>query len=96
MPTKTSTESPTWLMAREAVVVIVGARAAVPRTVVARDNRTGRLAEVPVPPPEAPWLDEGDDGMSYVFRRGERVLADHPAVLESPGSFVPYVPAPTE
>jgi hypothetical protein len=32
--------------------------------------------------------------MTYVFRRGERVLSDHPAVLTSPGSFIAYVPPP--
>jgi hypothetical protein len=94
MTTKASTE-PTWLMAREAVCVIVGARPKVYETAIVRDRHTGQLQEVALNP-ERPPLDEGDEGQTFVFRRGERVLSDHPACLESPGSFTPYIPAPTE
>ncbi len=87
MATKTSTTSPVWVQAREAVIVTVGARAPVYRTTVVRDRRTGRLAEVDLNP-EAPPLVEGDEGTFYVFKKGEKVLDDHPAVLASPGSFV--------
>ena len=38
MAMKTSTEGPTWVQAREAVVVTVGARAPVYRTTVVRDR----------------------------------------------------------
>lgn len=81
-------EKPRWLQAREPVVVIVGARAPVYRKVVVRDRHTGRLAEVPLAPCEAPPLDPGDEGKAYGFRAGERVLSDHPAVGTCPGAFI--------
>jgi hypothetical protein len=83
-----SEKKPRWLQAREAVVVIVGARAPVYRTVIVRDRKTGQLAEVPLAPIEAPPIDEGDEGRPYVFSKGERVLSDHEAVAASPGSFI--------
>jgi hypothetical protein len=54
-----------------------------------RDRHTGKLAEVPLSPIEAPLLEEGDLGLSYAFRRAEEVEADHEAVLQSPHNFVP-------
>jgi hypothetical protein len=76
------------VQAREACVVIVGARAPVYRTVIVRDRHTGKLAEVPLAPIEAAPLDEGDEGRPYVYRKGEKEWADHEAVLEAPGCFV--------
>jgi hypothetical protein len=90
MTTKASTAASKWVMAREAVVVIVGARAPTYRTVYVRNRHTGRVEEVPLAPIEAPPIDEGDEGRSYVFKKHERVEADHPAVGASPGSFIPY------
>jgi hypothetical protein len=90
MATKTTPAAGRWVMAREAVVVTCGARAPVYQTVIVRDNRTGQLAEVPLAPIEAPPIDEGDEGRYYAFRKHEKVEADHPAVLESPGSFIPF------
>jgi hypothetical protein len=76
------------MQAREAVVVVVGARAPIYKTTIVRDRHSGKLAEVPLAPIEAPPIDEGDLGRSYVFAKGERVLSDHEAVLASPGSFI--------
>lgn len=59
------------------------------RTVIVRDRHSGRLAEVPLAPIEAPPLDEGDEGRSYAFRRDEEVYDDHEAVQQSPHLFVP-------
>jgi hypothetical protein len=87
MATTTKTD---WLMAREAVVVTVGARAPVYRTTIVRDRHSGKLAEVPLT--EYPPLDPGSDGVFYTFKRHERVEASHPAVVTSPGSFIP-IPA---
>jgi hypothetical protein len=78
-----------WAEARKAVVVTVGARPPIFRTTIVRNRHTGKLAEVPLAPMEAPPLDEGDVGRSYVFKRGERVPADHEAVLDAPGAFYP-------
>ena len=74
--------------AREAVVVTVGARAPVYEKRIVRDRRTGKLVEVEMNP-ELPPIDPGSEGIPYVFRRDETVDADHPAVIASPGSFVP-------
>lgn len=74
--------------AREACVVVVGARPPEFRKVIVRDRHTGLLAEVELAPSESPPIDEGDEGHTYVFRRGEEVDPDHPAVEASPGSFV--------
>jgi hypothetical protein len=73
--------------AREAVVVVVGARPPVYKTALVRNRHTGLVEEVPMPPPEAEPLDPGSTGRSYVFRRGEEVEADHEAVLDCPGMF---------
>jgi hypothetical protein len=80
---------PRWMQAREAVVVTVGSRNPVWQTAVVRDRHTGRLAEVPLT--EYPPIDPGSEGDFYTFRRGERVLSDHPAVLEAPGAFIEAV-----
>jgi len=54
---------------------------------VVRDRRTGRLEEVSLQGEEEP-IDPGDEGTTYVFRRGERVLSDHPVVVSKPHAFV--------
>ena len=87
MTAKTSTEEkPRWLQAREAVHVVVGARAPVYEVATVRDRHTGQLAEVPLT--EFPPLDPGTEGIGYTFRRGERVLSDHPAVGACPNAFI--------
>jgi hypothetical protein len=90
--TKTSTEAPTWMQAREAVVITVGARAPVYRTAIVRNRHTGQLDEVELN--EFAPIDPGDEGRWYVFKRGEKVLSDHEAVITSPGSFIPLVVPP--
>jgi hypothetical protein len=75
------------MQAREAVVVVVGARAPEWRTRIVRDNKTGRLAEVSLVGEEDP-IDPGDPGRTYVFKKGERVLSDHEAVIDCPGMFM--------
>jgi hypothetical protein len=92
MATKTSTEGPTWVQARETMCVIVGARAPVYKTAVVRDRHTGQLAEVALAPCEHPPIDEGDEGRSFIFARGEKVLDDHEAVRHAPHCFVPVAP----
>ena len=72
---------------RETCVVTVGARPVEYRTAVVRDRHSGKLAEVALT--EYPPIDPGSEGRFYTFKRGEEVEADHEAVLESPGSFVP-------
>ena len=66
----------------------VGARAPEWRTVVVRDRHTRRLVEVSLVGEEDP-IDPGDPGTAYVFKQGEEVPADHPAVLDAPGALAP-------
>lgn len=73
--------------AKEAIVITVGARPIEYARRIVRDNRTGELKEIDVH--ELPLVDEGDEGMPYAFSRGEKVAADHPAVVACPSGFRP-------
>jgi hypothetical protein len=75
------------VQAKEAIVITVGARPIEYQRRIVRDRRTGELKEIDVH--ELPPLDEGDEGMPYAFARGEKVPADHPAVLDCPSGFRP-------
>jgi hypothetical protein len=75
------------LRAREACVVVVGARPIQYQRKIVRDNHTGKLAEIDMH--ELPPLDEGSDGIPYAFKKDEEVWSDHPAVLDAPGCFLP-------
>jgi hypothetical protein len=90
MPRTTSAE-PRWVQSRETWLYIEGARPAEWRKVIVRDRKTGRLAEVPLVGEEDP-IDPGDEGTTYVFRKGEKVLSDHPAVVARPGYFIDVPP----
>lgn len=70
--------------AREACVVIVGAKPAVYEQVEVIHNKTGQ----PVMMNKDQPLEEAVEGMTYTFRQYQRVPATHPAVKESPGSFL--------
>jgi hypothetical protein len=52
-------------------------------------RHTGQLVEIDVH--ELPPLDEGDEGVPYAFKQGEKVFSDHPAVEACPGAFVPAI-----
>ena len=84
---RTRKEQPRWVQSREAMVVTLNARQPEWRKVIVRDRKTGQLAEVALVGEEDP-IDPGSEGTFYTFRRGERVLSDHPAVLEAPHLFV--------
>ena len=73
------------VIAREAVVVVVGARPRVYGRITVKDRRTG--LDVEIDDTDNPPLDEGDLGLSYAFREGQRVRASHPAVEACPGAF---------
>ena len=74
------------LEAKEAIVIVVGARPIQWERRIVRHNRTGELVEVDVH--ELPPVDPGAEGLPYVFKRGEKVRSDHPAVIDCPGAFV--------
>jgi hypothetical protein len=70
---------------REAFVGVIGARPPEWRTALVRDRHSGQLAEVTLT--ELPPIDEGDDGVTFCFKRGEQIPSDHPAVAEWPSLF---------
>jgi hypothetical protein len=76
--------------AREACVITVGARPIRYQNRIVRDRHTGKLADIAIH--ELEPEDEGSEGIGYAFTRGEEVEADHPAVLDAPGCFVPVEP----
>jgi hypothetical protein len=84
MPSKTKEDK---VRAREACVVVVGARPIEYQRRIVRDRHTGKLVEIDLH--EAPPVDEGSEGVGYAFAAGEEVWADHPAVKDAPGCFVP-------
>jgi hypothetical protein len=77
------------LQARDAIVINVGARPVIYQRRVVRDRKTNQLVEIDIH--ELPPIDEGDDGVPYAFRQGEKVRSDHPAVGACPSAFVPAI-----
>lgn len=74
-----------WVVAKEAVVVTVGARAPEYEQVEVTDRRTGNRVMINKDQPAIP----GDEGIPYAFRPYQRVPRSHPAVQEAPGAFMP-------
>lgn len=74
------------VVAREKVVIVVGARPVKYGRVTVTDRRTGDRVEIADTDNQP--IDPGDDGVPYVFKAGEKVRASHPAVQASPGAFV--------
>ena len=73
------------VVAREAVVVIVGARAKTYERITVTHNKTGQEVEM-----DSDRIDDpGSEGMSYAFKQYQRVHRNHDAVKTSPGSFMP-------
>lgn len=70
--------------AREACVVTVGARAPTFEQVPIIHNKTGETVMMNKDQPSDP----GSEGIPYAFKQYQRVPANHPAVRESPGSFM--------
>ena len=87
MPNETTTENPSpatsgVVVAKEAIVVVVGARPRKYGRIVVKHKRTQQ--EVEIDDTDNPPIDEGDIGTDYTFREGQRGRADHPAVLACP------------
>jgi hypothetical protein len=83
----TTAAKTTKMEAREACVVVVGARPIEYAKRIVRDRHTGKLVEIDLH--EAPPVDEGDPGRSYAFAKGERVWPDHEAIAACPSLFRP-------
>lgn len=72
------------VVAKEACVVFVGARAPVYEQITVRHNRTGELVQMNKDQPSDP----GSEGTAYTFKQYQRVPKTHEAVKTSPGSFM--------
>lgn len=84
MPVKDNSNT---VIAKEAIVINVGARPIQYQRSVVPNRRTGDMVEVELH--EFPPADEGDEGIPYAFKQGQRVNKNHEAVKACPGAFVP-------
>jgi hypothetical protein len=75
-----------FVVAREAIVVTVGARPIEYGKVTVIDRKTQEPVTIDN---HNVIVDPGTEGMPYAFRAYQRVHKDHPAVLACPGGFVP-------
>lgn len=80
-------KNPNVVVAREAIVINVGARPVEYGRITVRDRRTSEMVEIA--DTDRDPIDEGDEGTPYAFKAFERVRKDHPAVAACPGAFVP-------
>jgi len=84
----TRTKKPTsnTVVAREAVVINVGARPIEYAKITVRDRRTNELVEID---DHDTMVDEGDEGVPYAFKAFQKVNKRHPAVKAAPDAFMP-------
>jgi dihydroxyacetone kinase-like predicted kinase len=74
------------MVAREACVVVVGARPVEYAKITVTHNRTGEQITIDN---QNNVVDSGSEGIPYVFRAFQKVSSNHPAVKDSPSSFMP-------
>jgi hypothetical protein len=67
------------LVATEAIVIVVGARPIKYQRKEVLNKRTGEMQEIDMTDPGWPPEDEGDVGVPYTFRVGQRIHTSHPA-----------------
>ncbi|HEY7730250.1 MAG TPA: hypothetical protein VH950_05030 [Gaiellaceae bacterium] len=72
------------VVAREAVVVTVGAKPITYEQITVTDRRTGQQVTMD----SDRVLDPGSEGIPYAFKQYQRVARSHAAVKTSPGSFI--------
>lgn len=75
-----------YVVAREAIVINVGARPAVYGKITVTDRRTGERKEILDTDHEP--IDGGDLGIPYSFKELQKVPKNHPAVQANPGAFM--------
>jgi hypothetical protein len=74
------------LVAREAIVINVGARPVKYGQITVLDRKSGERKTIDN---HNQIVDEGEDGMPYAFKANQRVNKNHPAVKENPDAFLP-------
>jgi hypothetical protein len=73
------------VVAKDTICVVVGARPVEYKRAKVLNRRTDQVTEIDI---HEVVLDEGDEGIAYTFKAGERVPKNHPAVKACPGAFV--------
>jgi hypothetical protein len=86
MPKEGRDPNKNMMVARDAIVVVVGARPIEYGRITVRHNKTGELVEIDN---HNDIVDEGSEGTPYAFRAYQRVHKSHPAVKANPGAFLP-------
>jgi hypothetical protein len=74
------------VVARDAIVIVVGARPIQYGRVKVVHNKTGELVEIDN---HNNIVDPGEPGIPYAFRAFQKVPKMHPAVKANPGAFIP-------
>jgi len=74
------------VVAREAIIINVGARPIEYGTITVQDRKSGEFKTIPN---QNNVVDGGDEGQPYAFKAFQRVNKNHPAVKENPGAFMP-------
>ena len=74
------------VVARETIVINVGGRPIQYGQITVADRRTNEMKTIDN---HNQILDDGDEGIPYVFKAFQRVNKNHPAVKACPGAFMP-------
>lgn len=83
--TRTESRNRNVVVAREAIVINVGARPIKYGQIEVVHNKTGETRTIDN---QNDIVDGGDEGIPYAFKTGQRVHKDHVAVKDNPGAFV--------
>ena len=74
------------LVAKETVVVVVGAEPVEYGKITVTHNKTGERVTIDN---QNDIVKEAVDGVQYAFKAFQKVNPNHPAVIDSPSSFMP-------
>jgi hypothetical protein len=74
------------MVAREACVIVVGARPIEYGKITVTHNKTGEKVTIDN---HNQIVDQGDEGIPYAFKAFQKVSSSHPAVKDAPGCFMP-------
>ena len=75
------------MVAREACVVTVGARPIEYAKIRTYDKHSEKWVEIDN---QMDVVDPGDDGISYTFKKFQKVSPNHEAVKDAPSAFMPF------
>jgi hypothetical protein len=86
MATKTAKKKSNLVVARDAIVITVGARPIEYGTITVINQKTGLEETIDN---HNVMVDEGDEGVPYTFKAFQKVNKNHVAVKACPGAFMP-------